>query len=173
MKHLLLVLLLTFSTGVFAEKYFLIAKAPHPFDLGSVPANVQVLFTEVGLQAVQHNRDGTWRTMAGTRINQGKRLLMFMADVEESALQTLLNDNNLANFEIVAYRTEFPHPDIDSTTDDPLPSKPKYSRIPGKAALIGWMADEWVGEPPNQIAQRPTELRLMIIAGTGQWETVE
>ena len=107
-----------------------------------------------------------WETMPGTRVNQGKRLVMFTCIQSESYMQVLFDDNGLANFEIVAYRTEELFSDPASTDEAPLPNRPEYSRNPVKVDLIDWMNDEY---DVNGTHVRPTELRLNIIHGTGQW----
>ena len=98
-------------------RYFLIVKAPHPFDLDTIPANVQDEFRDKGLAPVHPTDEGDWGTMPGTRIYQGKRLIQFECQADEVEMQALLDTHGLSNFEIMAYRTEALLPDPASTDD--------------------------------------------------------
>ena len=158
-------------------RYLITARAPHPFDLSSIPENVQQLFRDVSLKPIHTDLDGSWQIMPGTHINLGKRLLMFEALTDEVTMQNLLDSNGLSNFKIVDYRTEQLFPDPLSTEENPLPNRAIYSSKASKIDLIDWMEDEYVPDPVDpinnpSIAQRPTELKMNIVHGTGQRDTL-
>ena len=158
------------------SRYFTIVRMPHPFT--SLPPAIEQDFRDKGLKGVHtvFNEDGSYtlQKMPGTRVHNGKMLVSFEVQADETEMQALLDTHGLGNFEIVAYRTEDLLPDPDSTDENPLPNRPDYSRKPVTNDLIDWMEDEPVfDQDGNQTGtQRPTELRLNIVVGTGNWITV-
>ena len=144
-------------------RYFLIIKMVHAFDHEKLPANVKKALSDVELIC---STGPEWDLAPNTRINQGKKLILFEVHTDEVTFQELL-DAHLPQFEIMAYKTE-----AWFTPDPEEPAEQIYSTKPNKAELIDWMADDYdeFGDPV-----RPTEVRLPYVSGaggSGKWLTV-
>ena len=148
-------------------RYFCYVKLPHPFSPDTLPANVKAALEDVTLLPV-HGPE--WPSAPNTRVYQGKRIVSFEVHTDEVTFQALL-DSHLPQFEIMAYRTEDYFPDPASTEENPLPNRPDYSQKPSKAEILDWMNDVVVTDENGDVVstERPTELKLNYVAGTGTW----